>query len=106
VDSASLSQSLHLLNSPDIRGKLSGANGVADRLMKANGTDAEKIRSLYLTAFSRPPSTDEVKQAEEYLARPLTDGRGEPMDPLKAKRTSLEDLVWALMNAKEFFYNH
>ena len=106
VDSASLAQSLHLLNSPDIKAKLSGANGMADRLMKANGTDGEKIRSLYLTAFSRLPSPDEIKQAEEYLIRPLTDGRGEPMDPLKAKRTSLEDLIWALMGAKEFFYNH
>jgi hypothetical protein len=40
------------------------------------------------------------------LERPLTDARGEPMDPLKAKRNSLEDLIWALMNAKEFSYNH
>jgi hypothetical protein len=106
VDSASLSQSLHLLNSPDMKGKLSGPNSMAERLMKTKGTDADKVRSLYFTAFSRPPSADEVTQSEEYLARPLTDGRGEPMDPLKAKRTSLEDLIWALMNAKEFFYNH
>ena len=40
------------------------------------------------------------------MKRPLTDARGEPLDPLKAKRTSVEDLIWALMNAKEFFYNH
>ena len=106
VDAASLAQSLHLLNSPDIKSKLSGANGRAERLVKASGTDADKIRILYFTAFSRPPSPEEVREAEEYLVRPLTDARGEPMDPLKAKRTSLEDLIWALMNAKEFFYNH
>lgn len=106
VDSASLSQSLHLLNSADIKGKLSGANGRAERLMKAGGTDAEKIRGLYFTAFARPPSAEEIREAEEYLKRPLTDARGEPMDPLKAKRNSLEDLIWALMNAKEFSYNH
>jgi hypothetical protein len=106
VDSASLAQSLHLLNSADIKGKLSGANGRADKLVKAGGTDAEKIRSLYLTAFARSPSAEEVREAEEYLKRPLTDARGEPLDPLKAKRSSLEDLIWALMNAKEFLYNH
>ena len=106
VDSASLSQSLHLLNSADIKGKLSGANGRAERLVKAGGTDAEKIRGLYFTAFARPPSAEEIREAEEYLKRPLTDARGEPMDPLKAKRNSLEDLIWALMNAKEFSYNH
>ena len=106
MDSASLSQSLHLLNSADIKGKLSGANGRAERLVKAGGTDAEKIRGLYFTAFARPPSAEEIREAEEYLKRPLTDARGEPMDPLKAKRNSLEDLIWALMNAKEFSYNH
>jgi len=106
VDSASLAQSLHLLNSADIKGKLAGANGRAERLVKSGGTEADKIRSLYFTAFSRPPSTEESKQAEEYLARPLTDTKGEPVDPLKAKRISLEDLIWALMNAKEFLYNH
>jgi len=106
VDAASLAQSLHLLNSPDIKSKLSGATGRAERLVKAAGTDADKIRILYFTAFSRPPSPEEVREAEEYLVRPLTDARGEPVDSLKAKRTSLEDLIWALMNAKEFFYNH
>jgi hypothetical protein len=106
VDSASLAQSLHLLNSADIKAKLSGANGRAERLVKAGGTDAEKIRVLYLAAFARPPSAEEVRFAGEYLERPLTDARGEPMDPLKAKRNSLEDLIWALMNAKEFSYNH
>jgi hypothetical protein len=85
---------------------LAGANGRAERLVKSGGTEADKIRSLYFTAFSRPPSTEESKQAEEYLARPLTDAKGEPVDPLKAKRISLEDLIWALMNAKEFLYNH
>ena len=106
VDSASLAQSLHLLNSGDIKAKVSGPNGRADRLMKANGTDADRIRSLYFTAFARPPSEEELQEAEGYLKRTVTDGRGEPMDPVKAKRRALEDLVWALLNAKEFFYNH
>ena len=106
VDSASLAQSLHLLNSADIKGKLSGGSGRAERLVKAGGTDSDKIRSLYFTAFSRPPSADESKEAEGYLTRPLADAKGEPVDPLRAKRISLEDLIWALMNAKEFLYNH
>ena len=106
VDSASLSQSLHLLNSADLKAKVSGPNGRADRLMKANGTDAEKIRSLYLTAFARLPSAEEMQEAEGYLKRSVTDAAGQPLDPAKAKRRSLEDLIWALLNTKEFFYNH
>jgi hypothetical protein len=106
VDSASLAQSLHLLNSADIKSKLSAANGRADRLLKLGGTDAERIRSLYLAAFSRPPSAEELREAEEYLARPVAVALGGPTDPVKAKRNSVEDLIWALMNAKEFLYNH
>jgi hypothetical protein len=106
VDSASLSQSLHLLNSADLKGKVSGPNGRADRLMKANGTDAEKIRSLYLTAFARPPSAEEMQEAEGYLKRSVTNAAGQLLDPVKAKRRSLEDLIWALLSTKEFFYNH
>jgi hypothetical protein len=106
VDSASLAQSLHLLNSGDIKAKLSATNGRAERLMKAAGADEDKIRSLYLTAFSRQPSPEELSEAGEYLKRPVVNARGEPLDPAKAKRRAMEDLIWALLNAKEFFYNH
>ena len=106
VDSASLAQSLHLLNSADMKAKLSGADGRADRLSKSGGTDPEKIRSLYFAALSRPPSAEEIQYAEEHLKRPVLDARGEPLDLLKAKRKLFEDLIWALINTKEFFYNH
>ena len=106
VESASLAQSLHLMNSADIKAKVAAVNGSADRLSKPGGKDSEKIEELYLAAFSRFPTAEETKRVEEYLVRPVTDARGEPMDVLKARRQSIEDLVWALMNAKEFLYNH
>ena len=106
VESASLAQSLHLLNSADLKGKVSAPNGRADRLMKANGTDADKVRSLYFAAFARPPSPEEMQEAEGYLKRSVTDAKGELLDPAKAKRRCMEDLIWALLNTKEFFYNH
>lgn len=106
AESASLAQSLHLLNSAEIKRKLSAANGRADRLSKLGGADSDMIRNLYFAAFSRPPSEEEIRETEEYLTRPVTAPQGEPLDPLKAKRNALEDLIWALMNAKEFLYNH
>jgi hypothetical protein len=92
---ASLAQSLHLLNSPDIHGKMN--SGVAKRLaadMKRG--DAEKVTELYLRAFSRRPNDQEVKYATEHLAK----------FPEKERQAGYEDIVWALVNTKEFLFNH
>jgi hypothetical protein len=106
VESASLAQSLHLMNSAEIRSKVSAENGRADRLSRAGMSNSAAIEDLYLAAFSRFPTPAERQEAETYLARSVPDEQGETLDPLKARRQSMEDLVWALMNAKEFLYNH
>jgi hypothetical protein len=57
-------------------------------------TDAELIRQVYLRTFSREPSATELANAETYM-KESTD-----------KSEGLRDIVWALMNAKEFVVNH
>lgn len=106
VQSASLAQCLHLLNAADIKGKLATSNGRADRLAKATTDDTEKITELYIAAFSRPPRQDELQTAIDYLADPVTDADGKPIDPKVAARNNYQDLVWALINTKEFLFNH
>jgi hypothetical protein len=92
---ASLAQSLHLLNSQDIHSKMTG--GVAkDMGQDAKRADEEKIRDLYLRAFSRPPSAEELKVATGHLAK----------FDAKTKQLGFEDVVWALINTKEFLFNH
>jgi hypothetical protein len=44
--------------------------------------------------------------AEAYLARPRVDGQGKPIDAARARREAFEDLLWALINTKEFLFNH
>ncbi|WP_417734753.1 DUF1549 domain-containing protein [Rosistilla oblonga] len=106
VQSASLAQSLHLLNASDIKGKLATANGRADRLSKADASDTEKITELYLAAFARPPREEELQIALDYLAQPSVDADGKPIDAKVAARNNYQDLVWALINTKEFLFNH
>jgi hypothetical protein len=92
---ASLAQSLHLLNSQDIHGKMS--NGVAKELaadMKRQ--DAEKLTDLYYRAFGRAPRAEELKVATGHV---------EKAQP-KEKQAAYEDIVWALINTKEFLFNH
>ena len=106
ASSASLAQSLHLMNASDVKGKLSTSGGRAERLAKADKPEPAKIRELYLAAFAREPQSHEQAVAEEYLARPREDTAGKPVPPEQAKRLAYEDLLWALINTKEFLYNH
>jgi len=106
VQSSSLAQSLHLINAGDIRGKLATPTGRAETLAKSDKPPDAKIRELYLVAFSREPKPGEMETAKAYLAEPRTTADGKPVDPQKAALENFQDLVWALINTKEFLFNH
>jgi hypothetical protein len=106
VQSSSLAQSLHLINSAEVKSKLATGNGRAARLAKTDTPTEKKIAELYLVAFSRKPRPGELKTALEYLNEPLTDLKGKPIETKKAAVKNFQDLIWALMNTKEFLFNH
>jgi hypothetical protein len=92
---ATLTQSLHLLNSVDVQNKLSAGVGRAAGLAAdQKHSPAEKIEQLYLEFFSRPPTADEAQYAQAYISRTKND------------RAAYEDIIWALLNTKEFLFNH
>ncbi len=103
---ASLAQSLHLLNAKEIQEKIAGDNGHA-ALLAANKdqTDGEKVRELYTWAYAREPDEKEMQLATAYLdkyGKKSSDEKGNPA----TKRQAYEDMVWALINTKEFLFNH
>ena len=107
VQSSSLAQSLHLINSSEIKSKLAVGGGRAVRLAAANDvSDEDKITELYVAAFSRKPRPDEMATAIAYLNEPLTDAADKPIAKTTAARGNFQDLIWALMNSKEFLFNH
>ena len=106
VQSASLAQSLHLMNASDVKAKLTASGGRAEMLAKAEMPEPKRIRELYLAAFSREPTGDEVRIAETHLLKPRNDAVGKPLDSQRAQRNGYEDLLWALINTKEFLFNH
>lgn len=97
VQSSSLAQSLHLMNAGDIKAKLATANGRSDRLSKTDKPLEERIQELYHVAFSREPSANEMSFAMEYLVT----NKAEPVS-----KERFQDLIWALINTKEFLFNH
>lgn len=92
---ANLAQSLHLLNSSEVQGKLSAAAGRAALLAAdKNRSREEKIREIYLRVYSREPLADEAAVALGHLAK------------AKDEKLAFEDILWALVNTKEFLFNH
>ena len=59
-----------------------------------------------LAAFSREPRSQELQIALDYLAEPAVGADGKPVDLNRATREKFQDLVWALINTKEFLFNH
>ncbi len=101
---ASLAQSLHLLNAAEIQTQLARDKGRADSLTKDSRPDDDKIMDLYQMALSRDPNADEMKLAHTHLEKKAT-GKSGP-DALKGRKEAYEDILWALLNTKEFLFNH
>ncbi len=89
-----LAQVLHLANGDLIQKKLSDKAGRIARLIKEKADDPTVIRELYLATFSRPPTDEETS-----LARSVVAGAED-------RQQALEDLLWALLNSREFLFNH
>ena len=93
---ANLAQSLHLLNSSEIQGKLTDGNGRAAKMAKdADRGHQAKVRELYLLAFAREPTSEESEIATKHIEKHQ-----------EKPQVAYEDIVWALINTKEFLFNH
>lgn len=91
VTEANLAQVLHLLNSQEVQGKLSRAGGRAESLARDARPDAEKVEELFLWAFARKPTAQQLELALSNIAQNARD-----------KKVAYENIVWALINTKEF----
>jgi hypothetical protein len=84
---------LHLLNGDTVNAKIK-QGGVIKKLIATKKFPEERILDLYVRCLSRKPTKEEVDAIKPTL------GQG-------AKETqALEDLFWALLNSREFLFNH
>ena len=94
VGEANLAQALHLLNSDDIQGKVARVGGRADTLAtKDKRPDDQKVDDLFLWAFSHKPNKDQKAAALAHIAKHSAN-----------KKLAYENILWALMNSKEFLF--
>ncbi len=91
----SVVQSLHLMNSPNLQGKLSHARGTVRRLAEGTLPPEGIVTELYLATLGRLPDENELLAATGAFAGAEA-----------TRQTAAEDVFWALLNSPEFVFNH
>jgi hypothetical protein len=104
VNEANLAAVLHMLNSDDVQGKINRAGGRADTLARSDDkrSDAEKIDELFLWAFARKATPEDRAAALAHIEKLV---QKTPGNPAAARKTAYENIIWALVNSKEFWFN-
>jgi hypothetical protein len=93
VNEANLAQVLHLLNSGEVQDKIARPGGRADKLAKDPRPDIEKVTELFLWVVGHPPTEAKMQKALDHIER------------TRNKKDAYEDILWALLNTKEFLFN-
>jgi Protein of unknown function (DUF1549)/Protein of unknown function (DUF1553) len=86
-----LPQTLFLMADPTLIRKIT--EGRLARLLAADRPDSDVIEELFLATLSRFPDDNEKRWAREHLQS-------------KARKAAHVDIVWALINTREFILNH
>jgi hypothetical protein len=88
-----LSQALHLLNGTTVQGKMNQGQLVA-KLLKSEQTPEQIIEQLYIRCLSRKPTAEEQSRLLALVS--------EAPNP----QSGLDDVFWAVLNSREFLFNH
>jgi hypothetical protein len=91
VAEANLAQVLHLLNSQEIQTKLTRNGGRADQMARDPRPDQEKVAELFVWAFARQPNEAQMSLALRNI-----------QTNAKSRQFAYENIIWALINTKEF----
>lgn len=91
---SNLSQALQMINGPVVHNKLRADKGRIKLMVDQKKTDDEIITTIYLAALARKPIAEEIAAAKQHIAT------------TKERRQALEDVGWAVLNSKEFLFQH
>lgn len=89
---ANLSQALHTLNGETLAAKIADRNGRIAKLLAAGKSHEEIVNELYLCALGRPATPAELEASIQFL------------DESPLREECYHDLLWALINSKQFLF--
>lgn len=90
----SISQALELFNGENLQAKLKSGEGALAQLLQGGKKDPEIIEELFLRALSRRPTAKEMEVVQKIAASAPNREEG------------MQDVLWALINSKEFMFCH
>lgn len=91
---SNLSQALQMINGPLVHDKLRAENNHIRKAVAEGKSNREIIENLYMLAMCRQPSEPELERALAHV------------ESQEDRVAGLEDVCWALLNAKEFLFQH
>jgi hypothetical protein len=91
----SLLEALHMMAGPAYNSKISSEGGRLSGLLEKGASDEEILDEFYLAALMRYPTAEEKSELLKFLAQRSS-----------RREQALAGLVWAIINSREFAYNH
>ena len=88
-----IAQAMHLLNGDFLNKKIADKSGRIEKLLADKIPVPKAIVELWLATWSRLPSADELAKAEGWVKSAPT------------PREGLQDVLWVLVNSREFLFN-
>jgi hypothetical protein len=89
-----IAQVLHLLNGEFVDHRLRHDGGRIAKWVRTIQSDEKILDEMFLTFLGRPMKPAEAKMALDHIRK------------AKSRREGFEDIGWALLNTKEFLFNH
>jgi hypothetical protein len=89
----SLPQVLHLIGGEPTTGKVTNPSGWLAKTLRAEKDDGKVLDALFLRTLARPPAAEEVAKVRELLKE-------------GSREEVFRDLFWAVLNSKDFLFNH
>jgi hypothetical protein len=91
----SVEQLRYLLNSSTLFRKIQSSPYIRKIIVDSNWNKRKTIENIYLSLLSRYPADYEIEILENYFNK-----KGLNFNQ------AVEDIVWAIINSKEFLYKH
>lgn len=85
-----MSQAFQMISGPSVNELLTQSSNRLGPLLEAKPANRDLVEELYWVVLTRPPTATELSKSLAHL------------DAAKERRTGAEDLLWSLVNAKEF----
>jgi hypothetical protein len=89
---ANLAQALHTINGDTLTSKIASSQGRIAKRLAQNATHEELVQEIYVATLCRLPSAEELATSRDFLS--------ESESPAEC----YQDLLWALVNSKQFLF--